>query len=183
MKKILLSILALVMAFALAVPVFATNNDSAGIPEARTDLGELIDEVTYYDEELDATITERTYVLSGAEAGAITPLNDNTSPKWFTKEKIHQWSGSGKTTTIYAKGYFSWGNGDVSVSNATGGYDYFPPSLTIVNAGPAVTGTGRYGLIFNKYAYVTYTVNYINFMNNAQSLSVTIRISESGNNI
>lgn len=45
------------------------------------------------------------------------------------------------------------------------------------------SGTGQYGYIFNKYAYVTFSCTATNGAGLSQDLSVTIRVSESGNTI
>lgn len=184
MKKFFSLFLSLIMIFTLALPAFATNSNSINIMEAPADFGAPISEVTYYDEELDATVTERTYFVPNPNTAekSVVPYNDSKGEGWYKKEKTHQWAGSGNTTTIFAKGYFSWANGDVSVTSPSGGYDYFPSEFKNVTNN-VTSGTGRYGLIFNKYAYVTYTVNYTNNMGNVRDLSVTIRISESGNDI
>lgn len=182
MKKCISLFLALAMICALATPAFATDVIPDNVPEVPTDFGDPIDEITYYDENRDAWITERTFFAPDSPEDAIVALNDDGGSGWFQKEYQFRWSGSGKITTAFARGYFRWGNGDVSVSNPSGGHDYFPSNLTITGQN-VKTGTGRYGLIFNKYAYVTYTLGFINFINNYDAIEVTIRISQSGNNI
>jgi hypothetical protein len=39
-------------------------------------------------------------------------------------EKTKEWAG-GSVSTYYAQGYFTWGDGEVSVSSASGGYLQF----------------------------------------------------------
>jgi len=70
----------------------------------------------------------------------------------------------------------------VNVTRESGGYDYFPSDRTITE-NKVTKGTGNYAGIFSNYAYVTYTFKFINFMNREQDLSVTVRVSESGNKI
>lgn len=100
---------------------------------------------------------------------------------WYKNEKEIEWT-SGTISKYYAKGYFTWGNGDVSVSNASGNVTNVPKSITISNKS-TVDGTGKYGLVFNKYAYVTFSFTEKNAIGISNDYSVTIRISESGNNI
>lgn len=45
------------------------------------------------------------------------------------------------------------------------------------------TGTGKYAGIFNNYAYVEFSFTATNMIGLDTDFSVTIRISESGNNI
>lgn len=84
--------------------------------------------------------------------------------------------------TYYAQGYFVWGNGDVTVSNASGNVNGTPSAITISNVS-TTSGTGRYAYFFNKYAYVTYSFTATNSIGMSQNFSVTMRVSESGNNI
>ncbi len=45
------------------------------------------------------------------------------------------------------------------------------------------SGTGKYGYLFNKCAYVTFSCTATNPAGMSHDLSVTIRVSESGNTI
>lgn len=142
--------------------------------------GEPISERQYYDEELEATVTERIYFVP--DVSGATTFSNKSGRGWYRNENTYHWKASDKTTTTFAEGYFIWGNGNVSVSNARGGYDYFPGGSTITEA-KVTYGTGQYAGIFNKYAYVTYTFNFVTQFNGYHDCSVTMRVSENGNTI
>lgn len=179
MKKLLSLALVIVMCLSSTIPAFATDINTVTEPD---DYGQPYEETTYYDENLQAIVTERCYFVPDTQNGSVIPFNDSKGSGWFKNTKDFDWSGSDKVTTTYAKGYFKWENGDVSVSNKDGGYNYFPSSLTILEE-DVKSGTGRYGFIFNKYAYVEYIFKFENFMGKTTDLSVKVRVSESGNKI
>lgn len=174
-EKITSLLLTIALVLILIPPAFATQP----IPPEPEDYGEPISETTYYDTELDAIITDRVYFVPGNQN---VSLRDKSGNGWYKNERVHQWQGKDITTTTFAKGYFVWGNGKVSVSSPSGGYDKIPSDVKILE-NEWTTGTGRYGLIFNNYAYVTYTLVLENFAKGKQDCSVTIRVSESGNAI
>lgn len=72
------------------------------------------------------------------------------------------------------------GNGNVSVTSPSGNISNIPSSCSVSNK-KVTSGTGKYGLIFNKYAYVTFSCTATSAVGIDANLSVTIRISESGN--
>lgn len=82
----------------------------------------------------------------------------------------------------YAQGYFKWGDGKVSVTDARGNVENVPSNVIIKNK-KTTSGTGKYGMIFNNYAYVEFSFTAQTPYNFERDFSVTIRISESGNNI
>lgn len=172
LKRLTSLTLAIVMCLAITTPVSATP----AIPEEPEDYGDPVQVTTYHDEELDAQVTERIYFVPGESS-----TYDNKSGNgWYKNERTFDWEGRTETTTTYAKGYFVWGNGDVSVSNPSGGYDWFPSASTITDANLS-SGTGKYGYVFNKFAYVTYTFKFTTQFGGNHDLTVTIRVSESGN--
>lgn len=179
MKRKLLSMV-LVCVMALSLCATASAAGVSGIPAEPKDYGDPIRENTYYDEEIGAIVTERSYFVPD-QTGITTFAKSGSG--WYKNEKSFRWTGApeGKeSTTIYAEGYFVWGDGDVSVSSPRGGYDYMPQSATI-NKSETTSGTGKYAGLFNKYAYVTYDLAFTNIIGLNSSYSVTIRVSESGN--
>ena len=184
MRKLLAFILTLVTTSLLcvsAVAVDGENMENSLVPPV--DYGNPIQETTYFDEDLNATVTERMYFVPDS----ISAYGSDVGSGWCKKEKTFTWGDRKTTTTYYAEGYFRWGDGDVSVSQPRGGYDYIP-SNWYVESQDTEDGTGHYAQIFNKYAYVKYDLVIIENDsifpgNNAKSFSVTCRISESGNPI
>lgn len=179
MKRKLLSMV-LVCVMVLSLCVTASAAGVSGIPAEPKDYGDPIRESTYLDEEIGAIVTERSYFVPD-QTGITTFAKSGRG--WYKNEKTFSWSGAPEgheTTTIYAKGYFVWGDGDVSVSSPSGGYDYMSPLATI-NKSKTTSGTGKYAGLFNKYAYVTYDLAFTNVVGIKKSYSVTIRVSESGN--
>lgn len=82
----------------------------------------------------------------------------------------------------YAQGYFVWGNGDASVSYASGGVSNVPSKVKVSNR-KITTSTGRYAWFFNCYAQVNFSFTTTNPIGMKEDFSVTIRVSESGNTI
>lgn len=145
------------------------------------DYGNPIEEYSYIDED-DIHVTEKIYFKSDAGREDVIPFLGSGSG-WFRKEKVLTWDdGFSRATNYYAEGHFVWGNGDASVSNAKGGWDYIPSETAAFDVG-TTSGTGRYGGIFNKYAYVTFSFTVTNVIGLDSDCSVTIRVSESGNSI
>ncbi len=176
MKKLLSAIISVCLFSSLFTTALASDRTNPA-PE---DYGDPIFETTYYDEELDATIVERTYFVPDA----ITTFDNLSGRGWRKNEKEIRWNNSSANVTKYfVEAYFVWGNGKSTVSNARKGYDWLPAGYTVTRD-EVVTGEGQYGFIFNHYSYATY---YLSFSNNKSNLhkklDVTIRVSESGNNI
>ena len=188
MKRFISMILSLAIICTLSVPAFASSvipafatDISTTLPQKPENYGEPYEETTYYDEDLQATVTERSYFVPGVQEDGIVPLNDSKGSGWFKNTKEFKWT-SGKITTTYAEGYFTWEDGEVSVSQEDGGYDYLPPERKIIEESLEV-GSGKYGFIFNNYVYVKYTFKFQNWLGNTEDLSVKVRVSESGNKI
>lgn len=160
----------------------AADNETAELEEP-IDFGEPIREITYYDEELEATVTERSYFVPDNPESSIMPLNC-TGGGTFKEEKQFEWSGSQKTTTVYAQGYFKWKDGNVSVSKEAGGYDYFPsnPSqlgVEITEEG-LTTGNDVYGFWEAKnYAFVKYIFKF-KHSGTEKDLTVIVRVDQDG---
>lgn len=169
----------MILSFVMVFMLFTQNSYSyaAEMEDTMTppnDFGEPVSVTTYVDDEGN-TITERTFVvldnsLSRAKSGS----------GWYKNEKTKEWSG-GSVSTYYAQGYFTWGDGDVSVSSTSGGISSVS-GITITNIDTS-SGTGKYGYVFNNYAYVTFSCTATNVVGLSQDLTVTIRVSESGNAI
>lgn len=139
----------------------------------------LISSVSYYDEDTDSMVCERTYLIGSFNQGDIT--RDSSGFGLYRNEKTHLWDG-GETMTYYAQGFFEWGDGSVSVSNPSGGVYGYPSTVTVSNRNVS-SGTGHYLYVFNQYAYVTFSFDTTNMVGMEHSWSVTIRISQNGNNI
>ena len=162
----------------ILIPSFGVKA-SEGLPDEDGLEKTLISSVSYYDEDTDSMVCERTYLIGSANQGDIT--RDPSGYGTYRNEKTHTWDG-GEIMTYYAQGYFVWGNGSVSVSNPTGGVYGYPSTVTVSNINLS-SGTGHYLYVFNQYAYVTYSFDTTNMVGMDRSWSVTIRISQSGNNI
>lgn len=182
MKRLISFFLTFALLASLSIPVLAFNPENIEsdiIPPEPNDYGEPIKESTYYDEDIEATITERTYFVPDA---AFT-FSDKSGSGWFKNEKTYYgWTGNA-STTYYAKGYFTWGDGKSSVSNWSGGYDWLPDNFKVTSE-EVTHGTGQYGYVFNNFAYVTYDLLvYSAYGASGKEFSVTIRVSENGNPI
>lgn len=168
----ILSFLMTFILFSQNIYLYAAETEDTMTPP--DDFGEPVSVTTYVDDDGN-TVTERTFIA----------LDDNitrakSGSGWYKNEKTKEWAGGG-VSTYYAQGYFTWGDGDVSVSSASGGISSVS-GITFTNKNTS-SGTGQYGYIFNKYAYVTFSCTATNGAGLSQDLSVTIRVSESGNTI
>lgn len=168
-KRILKSIMVLAVIFTM-LPMSIKASDIRSI--APTDFGTPIRVTTY--EEDGSVVTERIYFCP--DSG----FRSKSGSGWYKNEKTKEWS-DGSVTTYYAQGYFVWGDGEVSVSNPSGGANEVD-GITLSNKKLSY-GNGQYGGIFNNYAYVTYEFTATNLIGISSNYSVTIRISESGNAI
>ncbi|MDE7130750.1 MAG: hypothetical protein K2O65_02990 [Lachnospiraceae bacterium] len=171
-QRIFSSIVALAVAFTL-FPTISVNAEENKL-SAPTDFGSPISVTTYTDND-GSVITERIYFYSDSAS----TLRDKSGSGWYKNEKTKEWSDG--TTTYYAQGYFVWGDGEVSVSSPSGGASDVK-GITLSNKNLS-SGTGKYGYLFNNYAYVTYSFKATNIVGLSDNYSVTIRISESGNAI
>ena len=179
MKRFLSVITALCLLFTICSPAFAS--DAAFVPAEPEDYGDPIQVTTFYDEELEATITQCTYFVPTTSANSTT-YDGKSGEGWYKNVDSFVWN-SGAKTTYYVKGYFKWGNGKSEVSNASGGYDFIPPEYS-QRMEKTETGKGQYGFIFNHYSYATYTVSVTEPRTGLpKTFTVTIRVSESGNTI
>lgn len=163
--------LALVFSFLQPMQVSATESNMLTVE----DFGAPVSVITYEDTELGCTVTEKIYFLPSTNA------RDKSGSGTYRNEKTFTWNG-GIVSTYYAQGDFTWGDGDVSVTNEEGGILDVPGQCSVANE-KLETSTGRYGLIFNKYASVTFSCTVTAWNGLESDLSVTIRISESGNAI
>ncbi|MCI9367726.1 MAG: hypothetical protein HFF19_05535 [Oscillospiraceae bacterium] len=177
MKRVLSVMLAVCMSFTLCSFSYATD-DFSFASEPPVDYGDPIQETTYYDEELDAEVTERIY-FAPAES---TMFSEKSGEGWYKNEKTYTgWDNGRKSTTYFVEAYFVWGNGDVSISQSRGGHDWHPSNWEVVSE-KVTEGTGQYGWVFNKFAYATYKLD-LEWIGLTKNFEVTIRLSESGNMI
>lgn len=181
MKQIKKRVLATILSFAMMTISMTFNVKAEEVPPMPPTLeeyGEPIS-VTSYVDEYGNTITERLYCYSDSPAYA----RSDSGSDWFRATKEIEWAGKFNKTTYYAEGYFTWGNGDVDVEYARGGYDYIPDTQTVVSE-KTERGHGKYLGIFNNYATVTYTFTTTSAVGMTPApYSVTVRVSESGNQI
>lgn len=171
-KRVFNSIVAFALILFLFPATYVKAEETEMVPP--TNFGSPVNVVTY-EEEDGSIVTERTYFYSDSNS----TLRDKSGSGWYKNEKTKKWSDG--TTTYYAQGFFVWGDGKVSVTNSSGGASEVS-GITISNENVS-HGTGKYGQLFNNYAYVTYTATATNIVGIEHDLSVTIRVSESGNTI
>jgi hypothetical protein len=168
-----LTFLMVFMPLSYSINAFAAETEDMVSPP--DNFGEPISVTTYIDDDGFA-VTEKVYVV--LDDGM---ARSKSGAGWYKNEKTKEWE-SGSVSTYYAQGYFTWGDGDVSVSYASGSISSSGSNITVSNRNTS-SGTGRYGYVFNKYAYVTFSCTATNAAGMSQDLSVTIRVSESGNTI
>lgn len=187
MRKLICTIMATVLALLLSeVPTLNVEaaeatfvEHQARTPDKGMDFGNLVSTETYVDE-YGNIVMDRLYVYM---APGVSPASESGTAT-FTATKTIKWNGNDAhpESTYYAQGDFTWGNGDVSVTNAAGGIDYVPSLQTISNEKVA-TGHGKYLGIFNNYAEVTYSFTLTSAVGMSNNYSVTVRVSQSGNQI
>ena len=144
----------------------------------KEDFGKPIEINTY--EEDGSVVTEKIYFVPDVGSSGIMPLS-KSGKGWYKNEKTYTWS-SGTKMKYYAQGYFTWGNGNASVSNASSGVYNVPSKVKISNR-KTTTSTRRYAWVFNRYAQVNFSFTTTNPIGMKDDFSVTIRVSESGNTI
>ena len=169
-KKLTSLALALVMCLSLCIPAMAVTPD---VPEEPQDWGDPIQVIKTTDENGNEVL-EKIYFVPDT-TGPSTRASSGRG--WFKNEKNVTNTDAG---TMYAKGYFIWGNDDVSVSSPSGGNN---GKMDSVSNEEVTSGTGNYAGVFNKYAYVTYSFKTTNMFGVVQNNSVTMRLSQSGNQI
>lgn len=102
---------------------------------------------------------------------------------WYKNEINYTWNnnsdGNEKVMTYYAKGYFVWGEGDVNVSNISGGVSGVPSTVTISNR-DITSGKGQYAYVFNTFAYVEFSFTATNSAGFSTDFSVKIRVNKNG---
>lgn len=187
MKKIIRLILATTLVLTLSVlPTFSVHaaesvsvDTQAASSAENMNFGNLINAKTYVDE-YGNTVTEQLFFYTTSD---VSPASESGSGT-FTATKTIKWKNNDRhpESTYYAQGDFTWGNGDVSVTNAKGGIDFVPSLQTISNE-KTTTGHGQYWGIFNNYATVTYSFTLTSDLSMSLDYSVTVRISQSGNQI
>lgn len=173
LKKIITGIVTL--SFVLTMLPTINVQAAETTPITPTDFGEPISVTTYVEED-GSTITERLYFCPDNSSLS----RDKSGAGWYKNEKTKKWT-SGETTTYYAEGYFMWGDSDVEVISPNGNASEVS-NVTLSNQSLEY-GKGKYGYLFNDFAYVTYSFTTTTEFGISNDLSVTIRVSESGNAI
>lgn len=180
MKKIIFGCMMVLFAYLFATPITANAEEEKAKNKIQMDYGEPISEISYEDEDGNK-VTERIYFVASDNESSGARATSSIESGWYRNEKTIEWS-AGTITVYFAEGFFEWDGEEVSVSYPTGGYDNMPGNIT-VSEEVLDYGTGRYGLIFNKYAYVTFSFVTTDISGTDRNRSVTIRISQNGNNI
>lgn len=163
--------------------VYAAESASVNAPATTSaedmTFGNLINAKTYVDE-YGNTVTEQLFFYT---TSGVSPTSE-TGSGTFTATKTIKWheNENHPESKYYAQGYFTWGNGDVSVTDAKGWIDFVPSLQTISNE-QTTTGHGQYMGIFNNYATVTYSFTLKSNVGMSNDYSVTVRVSQSGNQI
>lgn len=146
---------------------------SPSVSDEPQDWGDPIKVIHSTDEDGNNVVEKIYFVPDSSDVSLLS----SSGSGWFKNEKSVANTTGG---TMYAKGYFVWGNGDVSVSSPSGGNN---GKMATVSDEKVTSGTGKYAGLFNKYAYVTYSFKTTNGFGIVQDNSVTMRLSESGNQI
>ena len=145
-------------------------------------LGKLVKIKKY--EKAGYSVTEKIYFKpDNSRANFATLLRGGHGQGWYTKESKYTWNSTVPSKaydmTFYATGYFTWGNGDVSVSNARGGHST-PKKKEKVTDESVTTGTGKRFFVFDKYAYVKYSFKAVSQFGVSTNLSVSVEVEEDG---
>lgn len=145
-------------------------------------LGKLVKIKKY--EKAGYSVTEKIYFKpDNSRANFTTMLRGGHGQGWYTKESTYTWNAKdpkkAHDMTYYATGYFTWGNGDVSVSNARGGHSALTGKEKIRDES-VTTGTGKRFFIFEKYAYVKYSFKAVSMFEVGTNLSVSVEVEEDG---
>lgn len=156
--------------------LFTRSDDDTSLTSL-TDLGSYV-ENTYYDVSKGCAVTERVYQTE-------TVLNDSapteesaaSSGRWYMNKKQIKWETSGKITNYYAEGYFQWDGNNVTVSNADGDYDFFPPKLTFLGEKVSVDYGEHSG---KEFAQSTYRINFVNARGKNDILYTAVRVYTDG---
>lgn len=181
LHKVSTLILALAMMFSMVVSASAKDSNSGVI------YGDPIRIIEYVDENGNEVV-EKIYfapnpgssILPVTEDGDISIYTETSGEGWYRKEKnINKFPDE---TIMIVEAYFVWGNGDVSVSKASGWIEGWPSTTsTTIEKEDVTTGTGNFALVFNKYAYAEYTISLRNYLNWTETQSVKVTVSQSGN--
>lgn len=177
MKKILSLFLVFCLTFICSLSSFAASELNS-IPEKPVNFGNPVEVRTYYDEESKSNVTERIYFVPTKQGAT---LRDKSGAGWYKNEKEILWNNSSTTaTTYYVKGYFKWGDGKVSVSSATKGFENLPSSAKVSNESFDY-GTDRYAGIGSKNAYIRWSFRAKTPISLSSEYSILLRVSENGN--
>ena len=120
MKKIFITLL-------LIISLFCSTNAHAA-NTAPKDFGTPV-ETTTYEESDGSTVIEKIYFVPDSN-NSNSFLRSSKKSGWFKNEKTHTW-GSGTVMKYYAQGYFTWGDGNVTVTKGSGNVSNVPSSIKI----------------------------------------------------
>ncbi|MBE5951323.1 MAG: hypothetical protein E7260_06965 [Lachnospiraceae bacterium] len=182
LKKVLVACFAALFGVLLFNPAVAKAEEmTMETAETVIEYGEPIEEISYIDED-GCLVTECLYFVPDYGYN-VKARAASSGAGWFRKTKELTWdNGLSQSTFYYAEGYFVWGDGEVSVSNYSGGWDHMASNATVSNISLEAK-TGKYLGIFNNYASVTFSFTVTNVIGIERDCSVTIRISEKGRQI
>ena len=173
MKRFVSIIVGVVISVTIAIPVFATE-EIENIPINNENL---IEENNYYDEDLQGEVLEQTYFISDNPNEGNELFSKKNESGWFIKtKKCMEWM-SGDVTKIYAKGYFTWKNGELSVSKESGGYNYIDGGAFDKDESISADVSG---LPFYKYAYVLYNLKFKTNVGFSKDFSVKLTVNANG---
>ena len=162
--------------------VFAEEKNDIRVNEAveeeetlSENFGKKISEETYYDDELECSVTEELYYMPSFKL--YNTKSGTSGSGTYTKKKTKEWA-SGSKSTYYAQGYFTWGNGEVRVSSYAGNINNVPSGITISNRRIRVDKENY--LIVKKSAYVKFSCTTTDVIGSQLNLSVMVRVCADG---
>ena len=135
-----------------------------------------------YVDEYGNEVTEKIYFCPIAgTSGSISFLDADDSidvsgsggAGWYQNEKKLD-NSRDQPTYIYVKAYFTWKDGDVSVSNASGWVEGLASGVKVISES-VTTGTDS-ALFTGKYAYAKYSLTTQNLMTIKQNDSVAVKV-------
>lgn len=155
--------------------LFTHSEDDTSLTSS-TDLDSYV-ENTYYDVSKGCVVTERVYQTETVpNNSALTEESATSSGRWYMNKKQNKWV-SGDITNYYAEGYFQWDGSTVTVSNADGDYDFFPPKMTFLGEKVSVD-YGEHG--GKEFAQSTYRINFVNGLGKNDILYTAVRVYTDG---
>lgn len=177
MKKILSSFIVSCLIFLCTGSVFAAEELQVSPNEPPIDYGEPISVETYFDEELNAFVTEKSYIVP-VKSSTFQRSTDKTI--WHKKEKDISTNGGQSTLTIFAEGQFTYDGTTVSVDpdSVSGGYSGLGPIADDISED--ITYGFKNPIIGYDYAYVTYDFTYYSYGSTKHTYTVTAKVNRNG---